>query len=251
MKRLFVFVLCLFTGVVYAHTINWYVDDQLYQTTTCTIGDDVTPPTAPTKYGYTFQGWRAYIPIEYIESTGIQYINTGVQPNQDTRVVMEYMASSNFSGFLFGARNSLSSGNRSYGVLYSGDGKLSSDYNERLVIISLSNSFYNQKLICDKYKRQIVVYDQNGNTLGAGANAAATFGPDYALIFPNTQTGTVITYITGSIKIYSFKIYDNGTLVRDFIPVLDTDNVPCMWDLVSEACFYNAGTGEFIAGPEI
>lgn len=40
-----------------AQTTNWYVDGNLYQTTTCTSGDDVTPPTAPAKHGYTFVGW--------------------------------------------------------------------------------------------------------------------------------------------------------------------------------------------------
>ena len=41
----------------FAQTTNWYVDGTLYQTTSCTSGNDVTPPTAPTKRGYTFSGW--------------------------------------------------------------------------------------------------------------------------------------------------------------------------------------------------
>ena len=55
----------------------------------------------------------------------------------------------------------------------------------------------------------------------------------------------------GKIKIYYFKIYDNDVLVRDFIPVLDNYGTPCMYDKVERKFYYNAGTGDFIAGPII
>lgn len=55
------------------------------------------------------------------------------------------------------------------------------------------------------------------------------------------DTGT----INSSIRMWSFKIWDNGTIVRDFIPVLDWNDVPCMYDKVSGELFYNQGTGEF------
>lgn len=49
-------------------------------------------------------------------------------------------------------------------------------------------------------------------------------------------------------RIYSAKIYKDDVLVRDFTPVLDSNNVACMYDNVSGEYFYNQGTGEFIAG---
>ena len=52
-------------------------------------------------------------------------------------------------------------------------------------------------------------------------------------------------------KLYYCKIYDNGTLVRDFIPVLDWNMTPCMYDRVTEQLFYNQGTGDFVAGRQI
>ena len=57
MKRFLVLVLFLFSDVAYAHTIDWYVDNQLYQTSTCTTGTDVILPNTPTKRGHTFIGW--------------------------------------------------------------------------------------------------------------------------------------------------------------------------------------------------
>lgn len=49
--------------------------------------------------------------------------------------------------------------------------------------------------------------------------------------------------------IYSARIGYAGVLGRSFIPALDTTGRPCMFDLVSKQPFYNARTGaEFIAG---
>ena len=53
------------------------------------------------------------------------------------------------------------------------------------------------------------------------------------------------------IRIYAFSIKVNQVFVRDFVPVLDLDNVPCLYDKVSGKFFYNAGTGQFIAGPVV
>ena len=45
---------------------------------------------------------------------------------------------------------------------------------------------------------------------------------------------------------YGMKIYDNNTLVRNFIPVLrNSDNKPGMYDRVTKTFFTNQGTGEF------
>lgn len=46
-------------------------------------------------------------------------------------------------------------------------------------------------------------------------------------------------------KVYGCKVWQDSVLVRDFIPVLDWNNVPCMYDKVSGELFYNKGTGTF------
>ena len=49
-------------------------------------------------------------------------------------------------------------------------------------------------------------------------------------------------------RIYSCKHYNNGKLIQDFVPCLDTEGVPCMFDLVSRKSFYNKGNGSFTWG---
>ena len=55
----------------------------------------------------------------------------------------------------------------------------------------------------------------------------------------------------GKMRLYHFRLYNGDTLVRDFIPVLDQNDTPCLYDRVSRTLFYNVGTGDFIAGPVI
>jgi len=58
MKKFIILCIALFATPAIAQTINWYVDNEIYQITTCSGGDDVTPPSAPARRGYTFTGWR-------------------------------------------------------------------------------------------------------------------------------------------------------------------------------------------------
>jgi len=52
--------------------------------------------------------------------------------------------------------------------------------------------------------------------------------------------------------VYYLKMWDtNGNLIREFIPVLDWNDRPCMYDKVSDNLFYNQGTGEFNCGEAV
>ena len=53
-------------------------------------------------------------------------------------------------------------------------------------------------------------------------------------------------------RLYALKLYVDGELILDYIPVLDINNRPCLFDKISNTFFYNQGTGEdFIPGPEV
>ena len=52
-------------------------------------------------------------------------------------------------------------------------------------------------------------------------------------------------------KIYSVQIAVNGTLVRNFIPAKNSSNVAGLFDTVSGTFFTNDGTGTFVAGPDL
>lgn len=50
--------------------------------------------------------------------------------------------------------------------------------------------------------------------------------------------------------ISEFIIKENGVIVMHLKPIIGTDCIPCMYDLISEKKFYNKGVGSFIAGPK-
>ena len=79
-----------------------------------------------------------------------------------------------------------------------------------------------------------------------------SFSPLIANGTANNNTIRLFNQGTGKnssrFRMYYFKISDNGVLVRDFIPVLDWNDRPCMYDKVTDALFYNQGTSEFVYG---
>lgn len=225
---------------------NWYVDDQLYQTTTCTIGDDVTPPTAPTKYGYTFQGWRGSCTFfDYIESTGTQYINTGYIPTNATGIRIRFKTTRvTTNNPLFGSRTA-------YGIQGFSVWAYGGNCNFRLDIGNTDNclggiradsmstiQIYDNKV----YLQDIIV---RGFAPGAYSNYPI-------FIFNVNNAGTPVSTSSGyTSKIYEFKIYENANIVRDFVPAECRNAGIGMYDTITNTFFTNAGTGEFIAGPEI
>ena len=63
-------------------------------------------------------------------------------------------------------------------------------------------------------------------------------------LFNISQGGTAENRF-GKFKLYYCKIWQGDTLVRDFVPVLDTEGKACLYDNVSKEYFYNSGSGEF------
>ena len=49
-------------------------------------------------------------------------------------------------------------------------------------------------------------------------------------------------------RVYCYRQYRDGAPLIDLIPVLDKEDVPCMYDKVSGQYFYNMGSGSFSYG---
>lgn len=244
MQKIILTLTAIFTcATTFAHTINWYVGDTLLQTTTCESGNSITPPTAPDKYGYHFVKWKeSYTQIEYLKSTGSQYINTNMYLTSDYTVEAKgifYCGAPAFgeegSGFgsgsfiLFLACTSGGS-NWGYGTVSSTIGELG---------INSENVFI---LKIDKHG----VYRNGTKKISFITSSQTVTSKKFFLLF-----ATKGSYGWSSNALYYVKIYDNDVLVRDFIPVLDKDGTPCLYDRKERKFYYNAGTGQFIAGPVI
>lgn len=180
-----------------------------------------------------------YKRLGYIQSSGTQYVDTGFQPNQDTRVFCDavFVASST-AYWLFGARNG--NQDRTFGFL-TYDNQYRSDY-------STSTDEYLTEVQSGRF-----TVDKDGNVTKingetAKTATAGTFQCTHNLyLLANNNNGTVGGQCSATL--YACQIYDNGTLIRDYIPCQTTSGEVGLYDLVNSAFYGNAGTGTFTAGP--
>ena len=183
-------------------------------------------------------------PIEYIQSSGTQYINSNFIPKATTRTIMkaEPMAWSAWSAF-FGTRNATSpTASQAYiaavpaATLYRSDYFGSSLTAETPTIMQITNIDKN-KNICSFNN---IMITNTSSTVNATTNM---------FLLALNDVGTAKYFL--SAKLYSCQIYDGNTLVRDFIPVKTTTNIYGLWDKVNKVFYKNAGTGTFTGGPAI
>lgn len=215
-------------------------------TGTFSVGTDKESVARKIKKGYigieTFEKKplpSGYTQVEYIQSSGTQYIDTGFVPNQDTRVVCdcEYQASS--SSWLFAVR--VASGKGSFSFL-SHNNRFRTDY----------GASYTQYFATST--TQVTRIDKNKNITTINGNETLTdtttaFNSTYPLfLFAVNTAGTPSGY--SSAKLKNMQIYDNGTLVRDFVPCKNSSGTVGLYDVVNGKFYINAGTGSFTAGTD-
>lgn len=199
-----------------------------------------------------------YTEVEYVQNSGTSYLNTNFVPNQDTRVVCD-MQNDNLTQYprLWGAGawNSVTG----LDLAYQNDGGA---YCLHISWLGSNNWTYFTSFTDDGQRH---THDLNKNYLYR----------DGTLVGSNTYTTRtasdpigVFTYIGSGRpsqsgywgqehfkgKMYSFQIYDNGTLVRDLVPCKrDNDNTVGAYDIVNDV-FYTVPTGyttdKLIAGAE-
>ena len=179
-----------------------------------------------------------YTQIEYIQSTGTQYIDTGFYPNQDTGVTMDFEVTDTSETFwLFCGRTDAN--DSAYGMYaYKGGTSFYFVYGTKQTKLSGTPT---QRQICVAEKNQCAI---NGTSV---TSTAQTFTSSATMYLLARNSGGVPTAYSKA-KLYSCKIYDNGTLIHDYVPCLNADGVAGLYDLVDGVFCTNAGTGSFGAG---
>lgn len=181
-----------------------------------------------------------YTQLEYIQSSGTQWIDTGFKPNQNTRVVADCDLMSGVYPTAFGAWSS--SAGEKYILLALSDTVTRYYYN--LTEIDKSITIKGRHML-DMNKNKLVIDDAEVVTV-----PASTFSVTQSLYLFTFHGGETTENFKTTAKYYSCKIYDNDTLVRDFIPCKNADGVIGMYDVVNSQFYQNAGTGDFTAGGE-
>lgn len=190
------------------------------------------------------------IEVEFLQSTGTQYIDTGIKGKNN----LQYKTKINYTNLSTSASNGIGGeylGNASaYIGMVRANGHFTYLFNNTAV--ETTKTFYaNTDYVIDSTMNngsQIVKV--NNETISTGTLSGTFTSTRNIFLYAICSTNDAAD-VYGSLKIYYLKIYDNDTLVRDFIPVLDWNMKPCLFDKVTEQLFYNQGTGDFVAGREI
>ena len=188
--------------------------------------------------------------VEWIESTGSQYIDTGIYAVNDiivdgsvipvdyttinksrTIIGTDYVG----SGWTFVIRQPSGVKNNRLQVMFGG-WWTSNPYDNNSLDAGVVSTF--------RYDREGMIFDVNGKI--EHTSPPSDFSQHKILIGKNRNQGFDKC---PSLKTVHIKIHTGDNPVRDFIPVRVGD-VGYMYDRVSGQLFGNVGTGEFIIGPD-
>lgn len=189
--------------------------------------------------------------VSYIQKNGhTQYIDTGVVAKPEWTYGFDFERLGSFN-YLCGADTG-----------WSGTGfNISIDFNEgrglRVLSFNDTGNLYRSYVVPEINKRILIIksptkfqIDDKENDIVNGT----TYNKWNLTIFTTNRNKVpqVDPVFEQNYRLYRFWIEDaNGNYIRNMLPCKDKENKPCMYDTVSQQAFYNAGTGEFIAGGEI
>lgn len=170
--------------------------------------------------------------IEYLQSTGHQYIDTGYTGGLNTKIYIKTMPLDS-TCWLGGSRGS----NTNSITLY----KSTSSSNQRFGNKYVSTTYTNNTLYEITIDKTACII--NGTSLAMNTTTSFTTPTNIYIMWAGSST-------YGTNRCYGFKMWNGSTLVRDMIPVR-IGGIGYMYDQVSGELFGNAGTGNFVLGPDI
>lgn len=185
--------------------------------------------------------------LEYIQSSEGQYIIIPLKPTSKMTYECHAEMSETSECTVFMSRTG--SAANQLGIMLNGSKKLSLRYHNAGVggdkNYVAGKVYYRSAIENNKYAAYY------NDTKAGETNINNSFSNNYNIcIFGRNTAGTIATYPNTVIKLYDLKFYNNdGDLVMDLVPCKDSNEVVCLYDIVSETCYYNSGSGDFIAGP--
>jgi hypothetical protein len=197
-----------------------------------------------------------YLAAEFLESTGTQYIDTGYVPKKTSGVFARVGISGGyFDPFILGCRNNASTNTRWVpprprnfeGGLYTngfgwGSWLLTLNSSQRDTL-SPALSWLNYK---NEHKAKLQGKDQSAPV---SVNLDdLPFTPLYSAFMFGFNIAGSPALTNNNISFYFVEFTEDEKIKMSFIPAIDAQGVPCMYDKVSNQPFDNDGTGAFIVG---
>ena len=188
-----------------------------------------------------FTDFSQFTATDYIESTGTQYISTGYNvKNKDFKVEFEIQSNIDYNPiFSYNTLNNLGH------YFQQGTTKLSTWLNDSMncTVEPVDLTQFTKV----EFQRVGDVYTNTcGNLFNTYTYTLKNQTTEPVEIFRRRDSGSIQW---GKFKLKYFKLYDNGTLVRNFVSCYHSlTNMIGLFDLVNNVFYRNSGTGEFNIG---
>lgn len=191
-----------------------------------------------------------YKRLEYIQSSGTQYVDTGVSAPSGFQADIDFelasLSTTSTNDAIIGAHNDSAPYSRNYFAAKAagfevgvGEAYLQGEVpttNERYMV-DVSTVYSDIHLVVNSVEHSLTT------------DISATDEHSANTLYLLWCHGGSEWFSKCACKLYACRIYASDKLVRDFIPCIsDTDEVG-LWDDVNAVFYGNAGTGTFTAGP--
>ena len=182
---------------------------------------------------------EGYTALEYIQSSGTQYIDTGRKLTQDSDITIDFSIVGEIyrDAGIFGSRQSASKNNLTLfqnknPIVFSGD---FSEYQKHR--FTAASSLERTKIQINKAGVWV-----NDILKKSWSDVADFETPTNGLIFDVGNNNW--TNNKAVMRLYS---YTDGD-AQQLVPCLDANGVPCLYDLIGKMALYNQGAGSFTWG---
>ena len=254
-----------FTGYIYAESEQTSTIENTHTVTFNPNGGTVSQATkqvtyrkpygtlpTPTRAGYTFKGWKINTnnleELDYVESNGInQYIDTNYSPTPNTGIETRFQfLDTSQQRRLFGVSSDTEVyGTLSYELYISSGYKFSWAFqnnkgNWAWTTVDADTNIHNLSFNVPKGK---IIIDSS-YTANLRSDVTNSARRSLLIMARNTyNNGGTIMYYT-KLRIYSFKIYENGEIVRNFVPKIKDNEVQGLYDTINDTFYLLDGTNE-------
>jgi len=190
-----------------------------------------------------------YTQLKYLESTGRQYIDTGIAPTNTTGLMVKFNRQTDGDQVVVGILMNPPYTSQMEVDAFNGNLILAfAQAYSNSVCGSMTNN--NDYTVSINYKNNRKRFINGASTLDITNTLIAPNNTMYMFAARRVRDNTNIPYFFLKGRIYYLQITEGMNTVRNFIPARrNSDGVLGMYDTVSNTFFTNAGTGEFIAGP--
>ena len=179
-----------------------------------------------------------YTAVNYLQSSGTQYIDTGRKLTQDSDITIDFrIVEINRNAGIFGSRESASKNNLT----------LFQTTQPNVFTVDFSEYQKHRFTTASSSERTKIRMNKSGAWVNdilkkSWSNVANFETPTNGLIFDVGNNNW--TNNRAVMRLYS---YTDGDAQR-LVPCLDANGVPCLYDLIGKTTLYNQGAGSFTWG---